>query len=144
MALTPIFPEQLSRRPPSQSSRAFISKWHPLLSTAGQNLIRSHFTIVEWLLIGSCLQALILALTQVTRLPLVYALTPTIGLAIFKVVKTAMVMYGMLENHHMKTVRVGRHTAVFPEEDGSFVRTPGQSVGGSGMCVIILSSKCNQ
>jgi hypothetical protein len=47
-------------------------------------------------------------------------------------------------NHHMKTVRVGRHTAVSPEEDGSFVRSPGQSVGGSRMCLIILSRKCNQ
>jgi len=107
-------------------------------------MIRSHFTIAEWLLIGGCLQALILALTQVTRLPLVYALTPTIGLAVLKAAKTVMVTYGMLENHHMKTVRVGRHTAVFPEEDGSFVRAPGQSVGGSGICLVILSTKCNQ
>ena len=141
MAFTPVFPEQHTRRPISQGSRTFRSKFHPLLSTGVQSLIRSQFSIGEWILIGCALQAIIILISP---FPVVYALTPTVALALCKVAHTIMITYGLVDNHHMKNVRVGRHSAVFPEEDGSFARHPGDTVGGSGMVVFILSTKCNQ
>ncbi|EHK99802.1 putative Adenylosuccinate synthetase [Glarea lozoyensis 74030] len=50
---------------------------------------------------------------------------------------------GWLENKHMKGVVVGKTTAIFPKADGSFSREVGDSVGGRGVVVMMLTSKCN-
>jgi hypothetical protein len=87
------------------------------------------------------LQALIILLSPYLT---IYSLTPTFALAIYKVAKTVLIANGVLQNPHMKDVRLGRTTAVFPESDGSFNREKGESFGGEGVCVMLLSSKCNQ
>lgn len=44
----------------------------------------------------------------------------------------------------MRGVHIGRTTAIYPEADGSFDRKNGSSFGGDGVCIMLLSTKCNQ
>ena len=136
----PIFAPR-TERPLSQATQGWQSKYHPLLSPNGQNLIRSQFEIGDWLVIGCCLQSLIVVLCPWGPL---WSLMPTLTLAMWKICKTLLVVTGWLENRHMKSVIAGKTTAIFPEDDGSFSRKIGDSVSGKGVVVMMLTSKCNQ
>ncbi|TVY81840.1 Monooxygenase, partial [Lachnellula suecica] len=72
-----------------------------------------------------------------------FSLTPTFTLAAYKISSIFLVTWGVLPNPHLKNVRKGRTTAVFPEADGSFDRQKGDDFGGEGVCVMLLSTKCN-
>jgi hypothetical protein len=142
MAFQPLIPEPQSKRTLSHAIRAWKFKYiHQLNSVQGHQRIRNQFSITDWLLIGCCLQSAIILLTP---FPLIDALAPTFLLAGWKVLKTVLITVGVMENYHMKGVRVGRATAVFPNPDGTFERKVGESVGGEGMCIILLSSKVHQ
>jgi hypothetical protein len=130
-----------TQRPLSQTAQGWKSKYHPLLSSNGQNLIRSQFDIGDWLVIGCCLQAVIVLSCPWGTL---WSLAPTFVIAIWKICRTLMIITGWLENKHMKGVVVGKTTAIFPETDGSFSRKIGDSVSGKGVVVMMLTSKCNQ
>ena len=140
MELTPLHPP-VEKRPLSRSTRGWIDSFHPLFSTQGHTRVRAHFNIADWLLMGGCLQSLVILATP---LPLFYALAPTFGLAAFKITRLVLKIYGVLENPQMKNVRLGRQSAVFPPADGTMTRQVGEPVGGDELCVMILSSKCNQ
>jgi len=141
MAVAPLFPEMMAKRPESQAMRAYRHKIHPFLSPSFQAVIRSQLSITDWLLIGCGLQALIVF---VSPLSVSYSLAPTLALIVFKILKTLATIFGVIGNPHMKNIRVGRQTAIFPNSDGGFERKEGESVGGKGMCIVLLSSKCNQ
>jgi hypothetical protein len=136
----PIFSHH-KERPLSQAAQGWQSKYHPLLSPNGRNLIRSQFGIGDWLVIGCCLQAVI-ALS--CPWGLLWSFLPTFAIAIWKLCRTVMVMTGWLENKHMKDVVLGKTTAIFPNADGSFSRKHGDSISGKGVVVMMLTSKCNQ
>lgn len=140
MAITPLYPEAHVKRPWSQAMRAYRHNLSTFLSPASQNQIRSQLSIADWLLIGCGLQAL---LVLISPLPLLYSLTPTFALGTFKILRTLAMIFGLITNTHMKGVRIGRQTAIFPNPEGGFDRPKGESVGGKGMCIILLSSKCN-
>ncbi|KAG9231988.1 hypothetical protein BJ875DRAFT_99756 [Amylocarpus encephaloides] len=139
-SFTPAFPHQHTKRPLSQAAQGWQSKWHPLLSPNGQNLIKSQFGVGDWLIVGCCLQAFIVL---VSPCRLIWSLTPTFGLAIWKMFRTLLVIAGWVENPHMKDVVHGKTTTIFPNPDGSFTRETGQSIVGKGVVVVMLSSKCN-
>lgn len=141
MTFQAILPEPFPERPLSQAARGWQSKLHPLRSNNGRNLIQSQFSISDWLVIGSCLQALIILVSPYS---VVYSLAPTFALAAYKITKTICITCGLHANPHMDGVRIGRTTAVFPAPDGSFQRNKGDAFGGEGICVFLLSTKCNQ
>ncbi|TVY90954.1 Monooxygenase, partial [Lachnellula willkommii] len=141
MTFKALLPEPFPERPLSQAARGWQSTLHPLRSNNGWNLIHSQFSISDWLVIGSCLQALIIL---VSRYPVAYSLAPTFALAAYKIAKTICITCGLLANPHMAGVCIGRTTAIFPAPDGSFDRNKGDAFGGEGICVFLLSTKCNQ
>lgn len=97
--------------------------------------------ITDWLLIGCCLQALVIYLSP---FPVFYTLAPALALSLFKVLRTLAITFRLIENPHMHGIRIGRQTAIYPNADGSFDRKPGESIGGGKMCIMLLSAKCNQ
>jgi hypothetical protein len=44
----------------------------------------------------------------------------------------------------MQGVIKGRHSAIFPNRDGGFERSIGESVGGGGVCVFLLGARSNR
>lgn len=147
MELSPIFSEFNSKRTLSQGTQAWRdASIHPLFSTQGLVRVRSHLSIADWLLAGSCLQSL-LVLVKPARIPLGWALAPTFGLAAFKITRLALTCLGWLENVHMRDVIPGRQMAVFPEPldtEGRMVREMGRTVGGEKVVVVLITSKYNQ
>ncbi|KAH6695937.1 hypothetical protein BKA61DRAFT_253513 [Leptodontidium sp. MPI-SDFR-AT-0119] len=131
------------KRPLSESTRGWIHPTHPLMGTQGRFRIRAHFTISDWLLIGGLLQSIVILLLPIRP---VYALLPTFGLAIFKVTRLVLKVNGVIENPLMEGVKQGRSCAVFPPPEigeKGMVRPVGESVGGDGMCILLLSNRCN-
>jgi hypothetical protein len=142
MELNSIIPEVYDKKPLSQATRGWVdSKTHPLLTTQGLVRLRTQLPIEDWLLVGAVLQALILLILP---LKLVFLLAPTFALAMYKVTRLILVCYGFLENKHMRGVKLERMSAVFPEPDGGLFRPGGKTVGGEGMCLVLLTSKVNQ
>ncbi|KUJ07678.1 uncharacterized protein LY89DRAFT_351259 [Mollisia scopiformis] len=142
MELKPSY-EPKATKPMSQAIKGFRDGFwqtHPLLTTQGHTRIRANFTIADWLLMGSLLQAFIILSTP---LPLAYVLMPTFGLVAFKLTRTVLKIYSIVENPRMENVIPGRQTALFPPKDGSMIRQPGEPVGGDGMCIVLLTNKSN-
>ncbi|CZR69179.1 uncharacterized protein PAC_19079 [Phialocephala subalpina] len=132
MELKPLY-EPKAQKPLSQAIKGFRDGYthiHPLLTTQGHTRIRANFTIVDWLLMGSLLQAIVIVSTP---LPIIYVLFPTFSLVIFKLARLALKIYGVVENPRMENVRLGRQTALFPPKDGAVTRRPGEPVGGEGI-----------
>ncbi|TVY27856.1 Monooxygenase [Lachnellula hyalina] len=140
MTFKALSPEPFLQRPLSQAARGWQSKLHPLRSNNGRNLIHSQFSISDWLVIGSCLQALIILVSPYS---VAHSLAPTFALAAYKIMKTVCITCRLHANPHMDGVRIGRTTAIFPASDGSFDRNKGDTFGGEGICVFLLSTKCN-
>lgn len=138
--ISPLYPP-LPTRPRSQATRGYVSQFHPLFSVAGQNILRAELSITDWLLLGCGFQSL---LVLISPLPAIYSLLPTLSLLTYKVLKIVAMTCGLIYNPHMKNVRVGRQTAIFPGPDGSFSRSPGDPLGGGEICIVLLSVKCNQ
>ncbi|KAK0109419.1 hypothetical protein ONS95_002116 [Cadophora gregata] len=143
MELSPLHPPT-EKRPLSESTRGWIHPTHPLLGTQGRVRIRAHFTITDWLLMGGILQSVIILLLPIRPF---YALLPTFGLAIFKVTRLVLKIYGLVENPLMEGVKHGRLSAVFPpaetgEKGTGMMRQVGGSVGGGEMCILLLSNRC--
>ena len=141
MTFKALSPEPFLQRPLSQAARGWQSRLHPLRSNNGRNLIHSQFSISDWLVIGSCLQALIILVSPYS---VAHSLAPTFALAAYKIMKTICITCRLHANPHMDGVRIGRTTAIFPASDGSFDRNKGDTFGGEGICVFLLSTKCNQ
>jgi hypothetical protein len=133
--------ELLPERPLSQAANGWRSKLHPLYSRNGRNYIQSQFSISDWLAIGTCLQALIILISPYS---VAVSLGPTFALAAYKIAKTILITCGLIANPHMNGVQIGRTTAIFPEADGGFERKIGDTFGGEGVCIMLLSTKCNQ
>ncbi|KAL2068531.1 hypothetical protein VTL71DRAFT_14868 [Oculimacula yallundae] len=130
-------------RPLSESTRGWIHPRHPLLGVQGHVRVRSHFTIADWLLMGGFLQSLIVLLLPIRP---AYSLLPTFGFAIFKVTRFLLKVNGVIDNPLMKNVKLGRSSAVFPPPkigEKGMIRPVGESVGGDGMCILLLSNRCN-
>ncbi|CZT49613.1 uncharacterized protein RSE6_10488 [Rhynchosporium secalis] len=130
-------------RPLADSTLGWMHPWHPLMGTQGRVRIRAHFTISDWLLMGGLLQSIIILLLPVRPL---YSLLPTFGLAIYKVTRLFMKLGGVIENPLMDGVKIGRSSAVFPPSlvgEKGMIRPVGESVGGDGMCILLLSNRCN-
>lgn len=143
MDLKPLY-EPKAQKPLSQAIKGFRDGYthiHPLLTTQGHTRIRANFTIADWLLMGSLFQAIAIVSTP---LPVIYVLFPTFGLVIFKLTRLVLKIHGVVENPRVRNVRLGRQTALFPPKDGTMTRQPGEPVGGEGMCVVLLTNKCNQ
>ncbi|KAH6663680.1 hypothetical protein B0J14DRAFT_255361 [Halenospora varia] len=140
MSFIPLRPRLLSKRPLSQGTHGWLSKFHPLASPNGQNLIKGQFSLTDWIVIGCCIQALLVVLCPYRT---IYPLAPTFALSLYKVFKAMLIGFGVIKNPHMKGVVMGRTTAIFPEADGSFNRNLGDTVGGQGICMVLLFSKCN-
>lgn len=141
MSFIPLRPHLLPKRPLSQGTQGWLSKFHPLASPNGQNLIKGQFSLTDWIVIGCCIQALLVVLCPYRT---IYPLAPTFALSLYKVFKAMLIGFGVIKNPHMKGVVMGRTTAIFPEADGSFNRNLGDTVGGQGICMVLLFSKCNQ
>ncbi|KAF8850542.1 hypothetical protein BDZ45DRAFT_731496 [Acephala macrosclerotiorum] len=142
MDLKPLY-EPKAQKPLSQAIKGFRDGYtniHPLLTTQGHTRIRANFTIADWLLMGSLLQAIVIISTS---LPVIYVLVPTFGLAIFKLTRLVLKIYRVVENPQMQNVRLGRQTALFPPKNGTMIRQAGEPVGGEGMCIVLLTNKCN-
>lgn len=133
--------QPLAKRSLSTSTFNWRHNLHPLLSRQGQIRLRAHFTIADWLLIGSFLQAVVVLLTPLRP---IHALAPTFLYALYKVLRFILKIYGVVDNPLMRNVFPGRQSAVFPEPDGSQTRAAGDSVGGGSMAIVLLSNKCNQ
>lgn len=147
MELSPILTEPKPKRSLSQGVQAWRdSSIHPLFSTQGLVRVRTHLSIADWILTGSCLQSLIL-LVKPAGIPLRWALAPTFALVAFKITRLALTCFGWLENVHMRDMIPGRQMAVFPgplNEEGRMVREVGRTVGGEKVVVVLITSKCNQ
>ena len=137
---TALFPPLIAR-PKSQGVRGFASRIHPLLSIAGQSTLRAELSIANWLLIGCVIHSLFVLISP---FPAIYIIIPTLSLLAYNILKTVSMTYGLIDNHHMENVLVGRQTAIFPGPDGTFLRKQGDPVGGEEICVALLSAKCNQ
>ena len=141
MAFKALSSDLLPNKTLSQAADGWRSKVHPLCSRNGRNYIRSQFSISDWLVIGSCFQALIILISPYS---VALSLAPNFILAAFKIARTILVTRGLIANPYMNGVRIGRTTAVFPEGDGGFDRKKDDSFGGDGVCIMLLSTKCNQ
>ena len=140
-SFTPLQPEHLPSRTATKTSPPWASKIHPLLNVSGQNLLRSQLSISEWLLVGCSLQSLLILISP---WPALYTLSPSFIILAFKILKVVAVTYKLIPNDHMRGVRVGRTSAVYPGQKGDFSREVGEAVGGGDVCVFILSTRCNQ
>ena len=133
----PLF-EPTAVRGLSQASRSFRDAWHPFLSTAGHNQIRSQLSIIDWLLLGSLLQSILILASP---LSLTYSLAPTFFLLSYKITKTLAITLRLIKNPHLQNILPGRQTAIFPNADGTLDK---KGAAEHQVCVFILAFKCNQ
>lgn len=141
MEFTPIFPEKTPRKPLSNIAKAYPkSALHPLLAIGGRNGIRAQFSISTWLTAGACLQSLLLLLP----VPVIYIILPSIALLLYKIINTYLILYKFKPNPLMDGIVKGKHSAIIPSSDGTFTRYAGSSVGGGGVCVLLLGARSNR
>ncbi|KAI9669115.1 MAG: protein phosphatase 2A regulatory subunit cdc55 [Alyxoria varia] len=109
MAFQPLLSSITTTKKPDSESRAGGT-------ILGGVLIRDSFTITTWLAIGAAFQSLLILLP----LRPVYTLGPAILLLTLKLVDNAFVILGWKRNPLMNGVLPGKHTALFPSENGQF------------------------
>jgi hypothetical protein len=77
-------------------------------------------------------------------LPVNYTVLPSLVFLPYKIINTYLALWGFKGNHLMDGVVKGRHSAIFPNSDGGFTRSVGESVGGGGVCVFLLGARSNR
>lgn len=96
---------------------------------------RDDLAISTWLLLGACLQTLLLAI-----LPAFLATTPALLLLLSRVLVNISTCWGLLPDSSMKGVRLGRFSNQIPQLDGSLSPTPSDQE----VVVLILGARSNQ
>ena len=97
--------------------------------------IRDQFRLSTWLLIGACLQTLLLLL-----LPARIASFPAAILLASRVIKTTLMSKGFIHDMSLDNVLLGRRTAQIPNEDGSFP----ERAADKEVVVFIVGARSNQ
>ncbi|KAH6669291.1 hypothetical protein B0J14DRAFT_657385 [Halenospora varia] len=95
---------------------------------------RDDLAISTWLLLGACLQTLLLAI-----LPAFLATTPALLLLLSRVLVGISTCWGLLPDSSMKGVRLGRFSNQIPQLNGSLSPTPSDQE----VVVLILGARSN-
>ncbi|KAI9739629.1 MAG: hypothetical protein M1834_006347 [Cirrosporium novae-zelandiae] len=104
------------------------------------HLIRGHFEIHTWLLLGAALQA-ILTFLPFTRKYVVLVVFVILGV---KATKQLLMVFGLRKNIYMEGVLKGKWAPLIPNEDGSFDReAKNKTPGGGEICVVHICSRVN-
>lgn len=107
------------------------------------NFIRNQLTLQTWMLLGAFLQVLLFAL-PIRRL---FAIAPVTLLLAWQVLDTVLMIFGLKHDVSMDGVLGTKHSALIPDEDGTFSRsaTGNRSTpGGASVCVFLLGFRINQ
>ena len=99
------------------------------------NFIRDNFSLPTWLLVGACLQSLLVLL-----LPTRVALLPAVILFAVRFISGALIARGYIRNSYMDGVYMGRYMVPMLEEDEP---TLGKA-SGKEMAVFIVGATSNQ
>lgn len=123
--------------PPSQTSKRPVNT--PLNNNVSWTLILGNFTLPTWLAMGAFFQ--ILLCTLPLRPTFIYG--PALLFLVISLIRNVLQVLRLAPNPHMTDVIPGRHAAVLPGADGSFDDPERETAGGDGICVLLLSARCN-
>lgn len=96
---------------------------------------RDEFRVTTWLLIGACLQVLLL-----TVLPTRLAVAPAVVALTSRCIVFVFTRYGILPDLSLVDIRAGRTSTRLPRSDGSLSPTPAEHE----MVVFVLGARSNQ
>lgn len=111
----------------------------PLNDSVSFTLILNNFTLPTWLAMGAFFQALLCALPL--RPTFIYG--PALLFLVISLIRNILEVLHVSQNPHMANVIPGRHAAVLPSADGRFDDPGRETAGGDGICVLLLSARCN-
>ena len=103
---------------------------------ADQHALRDNFTTSTWLLIGACLQCLLLALPIRPS----YAFFPALLLLGFRFVNWLLMYLGIIKHPYADGVIPGKASVAMPES----YDVDGKKKDDGGVCVIMLFARCNR
>jgi len=104
------------------------------MATLRLKYFRDDIAVSTWLLVGACLQILLVA-----TLPTFLATTPALTLLLSRVLINISTRNGLLRDSSTKGVRLGRFSNQFPQPDGSLSPTPSDQE----VVVFILGARSN-
>ena len=114
-------------KPKTQSTRT--SDFEGLLQILGTN-----FSIVTILLVGACLQTLIVLTVRDYR----YALLPAFIALSLRLINSILIAYNIKQNPYMEGVFPGRASTIMPDEEGTIDSDKRQKVA-----ILLLGAKTN-
>jgi hypothetical protein len=108
------------KRLASETMRA-IEKGPLGVSRSDLSILRDNFTLTTWLLIGACLQAVVLTLCS-----LPYAILPASILLAWRFFDNLLQIAGVRQNPNMANVVLGKFSIHTPDAEGKLVGEPAQ------------------
>ena len=97
-------------------------------------ILASNFRLSTILLVGACLECLLVLLV-----PRLYALTPVIFLLAIRLLDTTVVTLGLRQNPYLQGALMKKTTAQVPDMDGEFRSDP----AGEKIVILLLGAKSN-
>jgi hypothetical protein len=97
-------------------------------------ILASNFRLSTILLIGACLECLLVLLV-----PHLYALTPVVVLLTIRLLDTILVTFGLRKNPYLQDALMKKTTAQVPDVDGEFPSDP----AGEKIVSLLLGAKSN-
>lgn len=98
-------------------------------------MLRDNFKTSTWILMGACVQGLLL-----NFLPAPLGLAPALVILGWRLTDTLLMTLGLKRNYYMDGVIPGKWSTHFPNQEGEYAGEPADSE----VCVIVLSSRSNQ
>jgi hypothetical protein len=125
-------------KPRSSIFKGYGLKERSLLASiiADQHTLRDNFTTSTWLLIGACLQCLLLTLPIRPS----YALLPALLLLGYRFVNWLLMYFGIIKHPYADGVIPGKASVAIPES----YDVDGKKKDDGGVCVIMLFARCNR
>jgi hypothetical protein len=116
----------------SESSKATI-KGRLGLSLSDLVVLRDNFELSTWLLLGACLQGLLLAMSP-TKM---YAILPAFLILIWRIIYIVLQCAGLVKNHRMTNIILGKFSVHSPDAEGKLIGETAQQ----GSMVVLCKSE---
>ena len=97
--------------------------------------IRDNFTLSTWLLLGACMQSLLIFL-----LPSRLALAPAFLIILYRLLDTSLMTMGLRKNRYIEESIPGKFSAQIPDAQGRYSKEP----SSSDVCVFLIGARSNQ
>ena len=125
-------------KPQSSLVKGYRPKEHnPFLSSiSDQHALRDNFKTSTWLLIGACIQCLLLALPIRPS----YALLPAVLVLSYRFITGLLMCFGIIKHPYADGVIPGKSCTAMPES----YDIDGNKKDDGGVCVIMLFARCNR